>query len=449
MVIHTRSTPLAGLRLAMGLLLLVVLTALAYTLFGDEAGVGMLMANTFATPSWVMRKVARRLTNNAVFAGNVMRDYDPEYRQKGCKVGSTITLRLPQRFEPTIGAIMNATPLNDQTVTLTITDQTNIGFEYDTWAATLEVDDYMERYGNGAVDTLVNNIDYTGLSRMYKKVAKVVGTPGTVPTANATYTLAKTKLVEAAVPRPYKAILTADMHGQLANANTALFNPSAQVSAFFRKGQFSGPALGIDEWHEDENAATHTVGNLGGTPLSNSAGQTGASITADGVTASISKYLYEGDVVQWASVYDINPLSHASTGRLKDFTVTADVDSTAGSVITVPISPGIVTSGPFANASAAVANNDAMTIFGHASSYADAVSRQGLVYHKEAFALVMADLVLPRGLWISERISNAKLGISVRMLKDHQIVDDVSPARLDTAHGWGAIRQELCCRVCS
>jgi hypothetical protein len=60
----------------------------------------------------------------------------------------------------------------------------------------------------------------------------------------------------------------------------------------------------------------------------------------------------------------------------------------------------------------------------------------------------MADLVLPRGLWISERISNAKLGISIRMLKDHDVVDDVSPCRLDTAHGWGAIRQELASRVC-
>jgi hypothetical protein len=132
---------------------------------------------------------------------------------------------------------------------------------------------------------------------------------------------------------------------------------------------------------------------------------------------------------------------------LKDFAVTADVDTTAGGVATVPISPELVVAGPFANASAVVANNDAMTIFGHASAHAGVSARQGLVYHKEAFALVMADLVLPRGLWISERISNAKLGISIRMLKDHDIINDVSPARLDTAHGWGAIRQELASRV--
>lgn len=410
---------------------------------------GLLLANTFATPAWVMRKIARRLTNNCVYAGNVMRDYDDEYKQKGVKIGDTVTLRLPQRFEVTLGPKMNPTPLTDQTVQLSITDQSNIGFEYDTWAATMEVDDYMERYANPAVDQLINNIDFTGLQRMYKAVAKSVGTPGTVPAANATYTLAKTKLVEAAVPRPYKAFLTADMHGVIANANITLFNPSAQVSAFFRKGQFSGPALGIDEWYEDENIATHTVGALGGTPVSSAAGQDGDAIAISGATASVTGYWHEGDVVQFASVYEINPMSRQSTNRLKDFVVTEDVDTDGAGAAVLPIAPAIVTQGPFRNVSNAVANNAAVTTFGHASTHAGANTRQGLVHHKEAFALVMADLVLPRGLWIAERISNKKLGISIRMLKDHDIINDVSPARLDTAHGWGAIRQELACRVCS
>ncbi len=429
-----------------------VLQALLVALgLAESSYPGLLLANTFATPSWVMRKVARRLVNNAVFAGNVMRDYDDEYKQKGVHMGDTVTLRLPQRYEVTTGAIMNATPLTDQTVTLTITDQSNIGFEYDSWSATLEVDDYMERYGNPAVDQLVNNIDYTGLSRMYKKVAKTVGTPGTVPSTNDVYGSAKTKLVEAAVPRPYKAVISADMHTQLSNTNTSLFNPSQQISAFFKNGQIEGKALGIEAWFEDENVATHVVGALGGTPLVNGASQTGASIAADGAGATaITNYFLEGDNIRFATCNDINPLSRQSTGRLKDFVVTANTNSivTTG-VITMPISPSIVTSGPFQNCSAAPGNNDAITTFGHASAHAGVSTRQGLVYHKEAFALVMADLILPRGLWVAERISNAKLGISIRFLKDHDIINDVSPARLDTAHGWGAIRQELACRVSS
>lgn len=408
------------------------------------------MANEFATPNHVMRRVARRLVNNCVYASrqNVMRDYDDEYYHRGVKMGDTITLRLPQRYEASVGAVMNPTPLTDQTVTLTITDQTNIGFEYGSWASTLEVQDYMERYADPAVDQLVNNIDFTGLSRIYKQIAKVVGTPGNVPTANSVYTLAKTKLVEAAVPRPYKAFLTADAHGQLANANVAIFNPQAQHSANFRKGMFSGPALGIEEWFEDENIFTHTVGALGGTPVVSGGGQSGATINLSGATASVTGYFKEGDVIQFATVYDVNPLSRQSTNRLKDFVVTADTDSDGGGLVAVPIAPSIVQSGPFQNASGTPANGDAVTTFGHASSYAGVSMRQGIVGHKEAAALVMADLELPRGLWVAERISNAKLGISIRMLKDHDIINDVSPARLDTAHGWKAIRQELAERVC-
>ena len=426
-----------------------VVAVVARWCFGLNDGETLfLTGNTFATPDWVMRKTARRLVNNCVFAGTVMRDYDDEYRDRGVKKGDTIRLRLPMRYEVTTGAVLNSTPLTDQTVNLSITDQSHIAFEYDSWAATLEVDDYMERYGAPAVDQLINHIDQTGLSRMYKQVAKVVGTPGTVPTTNDVYTLAKTKMVEASVPRPYNALLTADMHGKISNANLALFNPSAQISAFFRTGQFSGSALGIERWFEDENADTHTVGALGGTPLVNGAGQT-QNIAIDGVTASVAGWGNEGDVVQFATVKDINLLSRRSTGRLKDNVLSATVDSTAGSAATLGLGTALVASGNLQNCSNLPGNNDAVTIFGHASAYAGVETRQGLVYHKEAFALVMADLILPRGIWISERISNKKLGISIRMVKDYSIGTDVAPARFDTAHGWGAIREHLASRVCS
>lgn len=462
MSFHTpwRERPLV-VRLA--LLGLAALSAWAVTFWvtPDHPAGLLLFANVFATPDWVMRKVARRLVNNCVFASssNCNRSYDDEYRQKGAKIGATVTARLPQRYEVTIGAVMNPTPLTDQTVSMTITDQSNIGFEYDSWSATLEVDDYMERYGNPAVDALVNNIDATGLARCYKEVANCVGTPHVVPgstgtlpqAANQVYLDAVTKLFDTAVPDPYIAMLNGNMQAYLVNANVTLFNPSAVISAAFKKGEFSGDVLGIARWFKTQNVKTHTVGALGGTPLVNLAGQIGSSINADGAGATaITKYFLAGDVIQFAGTYSINPLSHDSTGQLKDFVVTADVDSVVTSgVLTIPIAPAIIVSGPFATCSGSPANNAAITCFGHASSYAGLLSPQGLVYNRDAFALVMADLILPRGLWVSERISNAKLGISIRMLKDHDIINDVSPARLDTAHGWKTIRPELACRVCS
>ena len=420
------------------------------------------MANEFATPTNVMYKVARRLVNNAIFASaeNCIRTLDNEFRLRGVKQGDTIKVRLPQRYQPTVGKIMTATPLTDQTVDVTISDQTNIGFEYDSWAETLEVDDYMERYAMPAVDSLVNNIDFTGLSRMYKKVAKFVGVPavppgstGTLPqAAMQTYIDAQVKLQESAVPGPYRAILTPNMHGYLVTGTAELFNPSPLIAAHFKKGQFGAEALGIEKWYKDQNVATHTVGALGGTPLIIGAGQSGSTLLGDGTGGAVTNYFLEGDGIRIAGVNEINPLSHQSTGRLKDFVVTSNVSAPGGATLSIPISPALIVTGantPWATADASPANNAAITTFGHASTYAGNATPQGLVYNKEAFACVMADLVLPKGLWVAERIRNEKSGVSVRMLKDSDIITDEHPCRLDTAHGWAAVREVLACRVCS
>ena len=340
-----------------------------------------------------------------------------------------------------------------------ITDQTHILFDYDSWAASLFIDDYMERYGNPAIDQITNEIDETGLARMYPLVAKAVGTPAVVPgstgtlpfAANQVYLDAQTKLREVAIPGPYKAVLSPNMHAYLSNANATLFNPSGLIAAAYKNGQFGEKALGISAWFMDQNVPTHVVGALGGTPLVNGADQTGSTIVADGAGATaIANYFLAGDVIQLAGVYDVNPLSRKSTGRLKDFRVTANVDSivTTGA-LTIPISPAIITSGQWQTCSASPANNAAITTFGHASSYLGLSTPQGLVYNQDAFALAMADPMLPGGLWIAERIRSKQLNISIRMMKEHSVRDDVSVCRFDTFHGWSAIREEMAVRVCS
>ena len=62
---------LTALRLLAALVVMGVTEYLFQTLLSAEPGTGLLLSNTFATPSWVMRKMARRLTNNCVFTGTV------------------------------------------------------------------------------------------------------------------------------------------------------------------------------------------------------------------------------------------------------------------------------------------------------------------------------------------------------------------------------------------
>ena len=85
------------------------------------------MANTFITPTWVLKDVARVAVNMLKFAANIERWYDDKFKAGGAKVGYTVSGRLPQRFRTTKGQAFQAQPINDQTVPVTLTDQANIG----------------------------------------------------------------------------------------------------------------------------------------------------------------------------------------------------------------------------------------------------------------------------------------------------------------------------------
>lgn len=415
---------------------------------------GLQLANLLVTPTWVMKEIGRRLVNNMKFANNVQRSYDDQYMKGGAKMGYTVNARLPQRYRVNKGQALNPQPIVDNIVPITLTDQANIGLEFSTASLTMEVDNYREKCIAPAVDALVNQVDFDGLSRMYLGTFAYVGTPGTVPAttlANPIYLDAGVKLDNAAVPADDRiAILSPGMHAALANANLAVFNPAPAISEFFRKGQFAAEALGVKEWYKDQNVFTHTTGPLGGTPTVNGAGQTGSTIITQAWTAAAANRLKRGDVVQFAGTLSINPLSYQSTDRLADFVATADVDSDGAGAATIPIYPPLIpaTSGSaLATCSASPASGAAVTIFGHASNFASKTTPQGLIYHPEAYALVMADLEQPGGVWVSERISNKALGISIRFVKDYAIMSDQSPARVDLLYGWKEVRPEMGCRV--
>lgn len=432
------------------LVAMLVITIHAW-LTGSTANV--LMANMVVTPSWVMKEIGRRLVNNVKFAGNVQRSYDDQYVKSGAKVGFTVSARLPQRYKVNKGQSLNPQPVIDNIVPITLTDQANIGIEFSTASLTMEVDNYKEKCIAPAVDALVNAVDFDGLSRMYSTVAQCVGVPGTPPsgaTANITYLRAGAKLDDGAVPEGDRvAILSPGMHVELANANLTLFNPTVEISKLYRKGQFAAEALGISEWFKDQNVATHVVGALGGAPQVATAGQTGSSINVTGFTAAIGRRLNKGDVVQFTGVYQINPVSYQALPTLKDFVVTSDVDSDAAGAASIPISPPLLTasSGAQQTASNSPSAGAPVLTFNDAATAANKVSPQGLVYHPEAFALVMADLEMPMGLWVAERISNGALGVAIRFLKDYAIMTDQSPARVDILYGWKEVRPEMACRV--
>lgn len=418
------------------------------------------MANTQINSTLVLFKTAKGLVNKFRFAGTINRDYDKQFAEagasvaKGGKPGSTAKVRLPQRYQVTTGAAFTPTDTQDRTVDIEVTDQAHVGIQFGSLERTMNIADYEARYIDPAVDVLVNHVDHQGLSRLSKKVAKSVGTPGTTPgngqTQAATamiYQSAKTKLSEVAAPvDSLNAMLSDEMEAYLVNSQMGIFNPAGKLSEQYRTGQFAGPALGISRWMSTQNIYVHTTGALGGTGLVDGA------ITTEGTSSiltktwsnSVTNVVKEGDVIQFAGVYDLNPQTYQSTGRLKDFVVTANVDSSGAGAATIPFSPAMQSTGVFANCSALPADGAAVTVFGHASTYASKVSPTGLIYDKDFAALVVVDLHKPKG---AVAIGNKEHGIALRFLTFYEGRTDMEASRIDIAFGYSPIRQELACRV--
>ena len=407
------------------------------------------MANSLVTPTWYTKEVARILVNNLKFAANVNRSYDDAYVQAGAKVGYTVNARLPQRFTVTEGQALQTQGINDQYAPITLTHQKNVAYSWSTASMTQEIEAVRERYVKPAATALANVIDYDGLNTVFTDVYQCVGTPGTTPSSNLTYLQAGAKLTNSATPSDGRvAVLDPTSMVTLANANLALFNPTAQISEQYREGQFASRALGVSEWYEDANVAKFTTGTYTtSTPLINGASQTGSSLVTDG-WASGAATLNKGDIFTIAGVYGVNPVSYASTGALQQFVVTATTTSVATDMAALPISPSIITSGQLQTVTASPADNAAITVVGAgATTMTATVTSQSLLYHPDAFALVMADLHRPQSGAEATTVRSKELGVSIRMVQQYQIGTDSEPTRLDVLYGWATLRPTLACRV--
>ena len=400
------------------------------------------MANTLLTISMITREALRVLENNLTFTKTVNRQYDDRFGVEGAKIGTVLNVRKPPRYVGRTGSAISIEDATETQVAVTLDTQFGVDISFTSEDLALKIDDFSKRFISPAVATIANKIDHSGLA-LYTSVYNAVGTPGTTPNALLTYLTAGVKLDNNAAPMDGdRAIcITPLMQATIVDALKGLFQQSSAIASQYRRGQM-GTAIGFD-WYMDQNCNTHTYGQQGGTPLVNGASQTGASLITDGWTAAAANRLKKGDVFKIAGVYSVNPQSRQSTGAEQQFVVTADVSSDGSGNLTAAISPSITTSGAFQTVTGSPADNAAITVAGAAST----VSPQGILHHKDAFTLAMADLPLPQGTDMAARVSDSQLGMSIRMIRDYDITTDKFPCRLDVLFGWAALRPELACRI--
>lgn len=398
------------------------------------------MSNTLLTIGQITNEALAVLENMLTFTKHVNREYDDQFARDGAKIGQTVDVRKPARFEGRRSATINVEGFQEESVPLTLDTQYGCDVSFTTKELTLDIDSFSDRVLKPQIATVANMIDYDGM-QLYKDIYNHVGTPGTTPSTNLTYLQAGVKLDDEAAPVDdmRACVINPLAQATIANANLSLQNPAKTISEQYNSGRM-GRALGF-KFEMDQNVARHTIGAYSGTPLANGAVSSGSSVVTDGWGASIS--LKQGDIITFAGVYAVNPQNRQSTGQLRQFVVTADATADGSGNMTISVSPSIVTSGQNQTVNAGIADNAAITVFGAASTQ----TPQNLAFHRDAFCFATADLELPKGVWMAKRVTSKRLGVSMRVVKAYDITNDRAPMRIDVLGGWKTLRAELASRV--
>jgi hypothetical protein len=381
-----------------------------------------------------------RFKNNLGFAKSVTNDYDDRFE----KIGDTFNLRVPVKFVANDGADITSQiqDVTENKVALTINKQKNAAFQFTSKDLTLTVDRFAERYLDSAAVALANQFESDGLTMAVNTTANLVGTPGTTPNTALVALQAGQKLDEHAAPMDGERYLVINPAAQatMVDALKGLFQDSTEIKSQYRKGRM-GTALGFD-WAMAQNIPTHTVGTWGTTPLVDGASQTGSTLNVKGLTATTGT-ITAGDVFTLAGVNDVNPVTGANLGYLKQFVATATATADGSGNAAVSIYPSITTTGAYKTATASPADGAAIVKVGTASTgYA-----QNLAFHKHAFCFAMVPLQVPQGVHFGKTSIDKDSGLSIRMVSAYNVLTDVFVTRCDILYGWAARRPEFACRI--
>ena len=402
------------------------------------------MANSLATCTILAKESLAILENMLGFTNGANRDWEEEFtgnQAHGYSPGISINIKKPPRYTYRAGRVAVPQSTTESTVALTLS-QGGVDLSFLSVERTLSLQQ-MERKLQAAVATVANEIDRQGLLLAYtstfnaSNISSGAGgtAPGTSLAATQIFTDANRRLDEMAAPRDNQrmAVFGPALNAAVVSGLSGLFNSTGKLSQQYGSGLFVD-ALGVN-FQLDQNCPQHTNGAA---TVTNAAmtGQSGSSIT---VTAVAGGTLARGTVVSFPGVFAVNPQSRVSTGVLMQFVVTADVALGATSI---PISPAMVTSGPFQNCTASTSSAN-YTIYGAAST----AYNQNFLFHKDAFTLACVPLWKPPKNGVLDSATETDNGLSVRVIQFYDGVNDNAIFRMDVLFGWAATYPELSNRI--
>jgi hypothetical protein len=399
------------------------------------------MSNTTLTADIIASTAVAILENNCVMGKLVYRGYEDEFSKKvnGYTVGETISVRRPTDFTVRTGATAAIQDVVEGKFPVTVDTQIGVDFKFTSADLTLQIDELAERVMKPGLVQLANYIDRDVMS-LYKYIPNHVTIPSGGINSFADFALAPELMDKLAIPQDDRyAVLSPADHWALLGSQTGLYMNGPATGAY-RDGELG--RIGNIDTYMSQNVPVHTTGDRTGTDLIDlpiidgtftwAAVKDSTSITIhmDGYAAATST-IKAGDTFTISDVMEVDPVSKASLGFLKHFTVMEDAVG-SGSESDVKIWPPLILSGAQKTAHLAAGtdiNDNTVTWQGVAST----AYTQNLFFRKNAFSLVMVPMVSPPGAVDVGRRSYK--GYSVRVIPYYDGTNDVSNWRLDLLYG--------------
>jgi hypothetical protein len=413
------------------------------------------MSNNLLTISMITNEALMVLENELTFSSEVDRNYDDQFAVSGAKIGNTLNVRRPGRFIGTTGPALNVEDFNETSVPVTLSTQFHVDTQFTTSDLTLSLDMFSDRVLKPAVAAVANKIDFDGLTMAKNSTANIVGTAGTPPTSLLTYLTAGAYLDAEGAPRDGRrsCIVEPFTGATIVDSLKGLFVPSDVIGKQYQKGMMGRDSAGMN-WKMDQNVVNQTFGSYSTATLS-CATTTATGFLSTGwaqtstialTAATATAGLKQGDVIQIAGLYAVNPQNRSAygSGKLRNFVVTSDVTVATSGTTSVTVSPAVIIGGQFQNT---VVTSTSATAVVTPFNQTGTTSPQNIVMHKNAFTLATADLELPDGVVFAGRASDKELGLSLRVIRQYTINNDSIPTRVDVLYGWAPLYPELACRV--
>lgn len=409
------------------------------------------MGNTIKTlkDGDIVREALAILHNNLIFTKRINKQYDDRFARSGAKNGGELVIREPNQFTVRSGAVIDTQDVDESTQTLTLATQRGVDVNFSSVELTLSMDDFSTRILTPAMSRLAAEVDSINIGIAYKGIYNhVLGTKGS-PADLPGIQSARSLLSKGLTPVGDRSMILESLSmNKVVSDSKALFNPSGEISRQYNLG-IVGTAHSFT-FFETEMIPVHTMGTFADTDTP-TVNVTGSGITSGTATVAIdsgttSGTVTEGSVFTIDTVFAVNPETKDIYPHLQQFVVTADATASGGAV-TVAVSPTPITSGAKQNIDITGSGATDAVLFETVggSGTISTGFLQGLAFHKDFMTFVTADLEMPMGAHFAAR--DQFDGISMRIWRDGDIVNDKFPTRIDVLFGQKVLRPEWAVRL--